>query len=486
VNADDTNGERPSRVRVVNAGITEGGVRRGLWRLALPMVLTGALHDLFTVADLWFISRLGDVPVAALTVCGTILSIIIMLIMGVGTGTIALVAHFVGKREYERADDTAFQTMVLGTAVAATMAVLGLFGSRWLVTLFGVEAQVAQSAAGYLRISLTFSIFLCLSVGMSQALHGAGDVMTPFRLLLVTNVLNVILDPLLIFGIGPFPEMGIEGSAVATVVSRGLLTLLLCWHLASGPSALHLSRRSCRLDFPIIRRILAIGVFSSAQVFTMQLSMLILMRLVATFGTATVAAYGIANRLRFMVAGPGFGLSAVGAVMVGQNMGAGRADRAERSVWETVTHYQAFAIPAAIVYVVMAPRLIGVFSRNPEVIGIGATYLRYLGVAFPFVACSIVLGRSMNGAGDTLAPALMTAVGQLGLRLPLAFVLGLLTPMGATGIWLGICGADAAQSVLFVFYFRSGRWKQKYYRHRVRLEQQVAQVNGGGAPPPNE
>ncbi len=449
-------------------------MRRGLWRLALPMVLSGALHDAFTLADLYFVSRLeGDAPVAALTVCGNILAFVILMAMGIGTGTTALVAHFVGKEDYENADVATVQTLVLGVLASIPVLVIGLMGSGAVLSLFSLEPPVVEAATGYLRISFACSVFMFVSVGLCQALYGAGDAVTPFRALLVTNVINIALDPLLIFGWGPFPAMGINGSAAATVASRALLALLLALHLLYGRSTIHLRRGAAKLNPRFMRRILYIGVFASGQVFMRQFSLILLTRLVAGFGTAALAAYGIANRLRFMVIGPGAGLSNVGAVMVGQNMGAGKPDRASKAGWETVKHYLAFAVPAAIGYIVFAPRLIGIFSNNADVIGIGSVYLRFLGVTFPFVATSVVLARAMSGAGDTFAPAVLTAIGQLLLRVPAAYLLALTLAMGPMGIWLGINASEVVQAVLMALYFHGGWWQNKYYRHREKLESRL-------------
>jgi Na+-driven multidrug efflux pump len=217
-------------------------------------------------------------------------------------------------------------------------------------------------------------------------------------------------------------------------------------------------------------RIVSIGGYASLQVFLRQISFLLLIRLVASFGDAVLAGYGVANRLRFAVMVPGSGLATAGAVMVGQNMGAGKPDRAMQSGWETVKRFEMLAVPVAVLYMVLAPVLVSVFVNNPQVVRTGAEYLRFLAATFPFLAFSIVLGRAVSGAGDTVAPAVMTGLGQLLVRVSAAYLLARTFAMGATGIWLAVNVSDVLQAVLFIFYFRSGMWQRRYYRHRARLE----------------
>jgi putative MATE family efflux protein len=461
---------RAPRHRKVATGITDGGLTSSLWRLALPMMVGGFLQDLFSLADLFFVSRLGHVAVAALTTCGAMLSIMMMLTMGIGTGTTALVAHFVGNKEYDRADNALVQTILLGLLAALPITLLGIFGAQWLIKPFGVSDEVAAAALGYLQVNLIASALMFLSVGLNQAFNGAGDPMTPLRMLVVANAINIVLDPLLIFGVGPFPKLGIVGSAVATVFSRGVVTALLFRHVLFGHSALHLRREACTVNPPVIGRIISIGAFASLQVFLRQISFVLLIRLVASFGDAVLAGYGIANRLRFAVMVPGMGLANAGAVMVGQNMGAGKPDRARSSGWATVRHFEMLAVPMAVVYIALAPLLLRIFSDNAEVVRTGSVYLRFLAATFPFLAVSLVLGRAVSGAGDTVAPAALTGLGQLLLRVPTAYFMALAVGLGPLGIWLAVNASDLCQAGMFALYFRSSLWQKRYYRHRGALE----------------
>jgi Na+-driven multidrug efflux pump len=221
-----------------------------------------------------------------------------------------------------------------------------------------------------------------------------------------------------------------------------------------------------------MKRIISIGSFSSLQVFIREVSFLFLMRLVASFGAITLAAYGIGARLRMVIMVPGLGFANSASVLVGQNMGAKQPERATESAWRTVLYYESIAISAATIFFIFAPQLVAIFAKQPEVIRIGTSFLRYLGVTFPFLALSLVLGQAMNGAGDTAAPTIINAIAQLGVRIPLAYIFALVVGMGSSGIWLGINASDIAQGLGMVFLFKSGHWKKVYAKHREKLEQQ--------------
>ena len=461
------------RERRINSQIIEGGLRKNIWKLALPMMAGAGLQNIFSLVDLFFIGKLGHIAIAALSIAGAVMAVILMLIIGIATGTTALVAHFIGKQDYENADNTAFQTLLLGIIGSIFILFIGLFGITPLLKLFGAEGEILSLATIYLKITFLYSIFIFLFVGLNQALRGAGDTITPLKILVIVNIINIILDPMLIFGFGPFPRMGIAGSAAATVFSRAIGTFFLFYHLLFRPSVIQFHRGIFKVDFPLMKKIAKIGIFASLQVFLRQVSFLLLIRLVASFGATSLAAYGIGSRLRMLAMMPGFGLASAGAIMVGQNMGAGFPERARVSGWEVVKAYQTIALPMSFLFILFAPFLISVFSQQAEVIHIGVIFLRFSFAAFPCVAVSIVLGRSMNGAGDTFAPAIITGIAKLLFCIPLAYLLSLYFHLNQNGIWLGMSISDVFQSLLFIWYFKKGLWQKRYYEHRESLEKDI-------------
>jgi putative MATE family efflux protein len=460
------------RERKIENRLITGNISRSIWTLATPMMIGGALEDLFSMVDLYFVGKLGHIEVAALAIAGTVVAILMMMVQGITVGTTALIAHFTGDRNYEEADIVLGQTFILGLIGSFIMYIVAVFLVEPILILFGAEGEVLIYAADYLKVTFGWSIAIFFFEGVNQALRGSGDAQMPLKALIIANILNIILDPLLIMGYGPFPKMGVAGAAIATALTRGIGFIFLFLHLTVGHSTLQFKVRYTKPNLFLMKRIISIGSFSSLQVFIREVSFLFLMRLVASFGAITLAAYGIGARLRMVIMVPGLGFANSASVLLGQNMGAKQPERATESAWRTVLYYEFIAISLATIFIIFAPQLVAIFAKQPEVIRIGTSFLRYLGVTFPFLALSLVLGQAMNGAGDTAAPTIINAIAQLGVRIPLAYIFALVVGMGSSGIWLGINASDIAQGLGMVFLFRSGHWKKVYAKHREKLEQQ--------------
>ncbi|MBN1521448.1 MAG: MATE family efflux transporter [Candidatus Aureabacteria bacterium] len=459
------------RLRKINSTITEGSLSSSIWKLAMPMMAGAVLQDLFTLADLFFVGRLGHIAVAALSISGVIIAVIMMVAIGISAGTTALIAHFIGKKDYDSADNVLFQTVVVSIVCSAAMVFIGLFGTVKLLRLFGASHEIIPAASEYLRISFIWSVFIFLFIGFNQALRGAGDAIFPLKVLVLANLLNIVLDPLLIFGFGFFPRMEVAGSAAATVISRALGVIILSGHLFFGHSSLHFHKGVLKVNFMIIGRMVKIGFFASFEVLLRQLSLLLLLRLVTSFGAASLAAFGIVVRLRMAVMMLGLGMGAACAVLIGQNMGAGHPERATESGTKTLKYYELIIAPIAILFFVFSPHIIGVFNDHPDVVSIGSSFLRFIAVTLPFLAMALILSRGINGAGDTVAPAVMTGIVQLGLRIPVAYVMALAFGLGTNGIWLGINASDVCQGLAMMWYFQRGFWQKRYHKQRAILEQ---------------
>ena len=461
---------KKQRKRKIEKGLTDGRLSSSIWKLAAPMMISGALQNLFSMVDLYFVGRLGHIEVAALSIAGTVVSILIMLVMGISVGTTALIAHFTGKKEHEKADEVLGQTFILGIIGSLIMLAVSLFLVEPLLKLFGATGDVLIYASQYLKVIFGWSLVMFLFVGINNALRGTGDAKTPLKVLIIANTINIFLDPMLIMGYGPFSRMGVEGSAIATVVSRGIGVIFLFLHMIFGHSTIQFKIKYIKPIPVLMKRIVSIGSFASLQVFIREVSFLFLMRLVSSFGAVTLAAYGIGARLRMFIMVPGFGFSNAAAVLVGQNMGASQPKRATKSAWRSLLYYEFIAIPLALLFFTFAPHIVGFFNDYPGVIKIGSSFLRYLAVTFPFLAASLVLGQSMNGAGDTKTPTVVNAIGQLGFRVPFAYLFALVANMAQSGIWLGINASDVVQGIGMIFVFRSGHWKKTYAKHREKLE----------------
>ncbi len=460
------------RERKVEKGLVEGRLSKSIWRLVLPMMIGGALQDLFSMVDLFFVGRLGHTEVAALSIAGTVVSILMMLVQGISVGTMALISHFTGEKNYEMSDKIVGQTFVLDIIGAIIILPVSFFLIEPLLKLFGATGNVLVYAAEYLRINFVYSIFIFLFFGISSALLGSGDAKTPLYALIIANILNIILDPILIMGYGPFPAMGVAGSAAATVITRGIGTIFLLCHLLFGHSTIHFKLKCLKPTPSLMKSIVSIGSFASLQVFIREISFLFLMRLITSFGDVTLAAYGIGSRIRMFVMVPGFGFASAAAVLVGQNLGAGKPERAKRAAWRSVLYYEIILIPIVVLFLIFAPNIVAIFNDYPEVISIGSSFIRYLGVTLPFIAFSVVLAQAMNGAGDTKTPTIVNAIGQLGFRIPAAYFFARTIGMGYKGIWLGINASDIVQGIGMIFFFSTGRWKEVYVKHKIKLRSQ--------------
>ncbi|MFH1577664.1 MAG: MATE family efflux transporter [Candidatus Omnitrophota bacterium] len=458
-----------TRQRKINKHIIQGNINKTIWKLALPMTAGAVLFNLFSLVDLFFVGRLGHIAVAALSVSGILLSIILMFAIGIAIGTTAMVARFIGIQDYDSADSVVFHTILISIACWVIMALIGIFACEGLLRLFGVSAEVVIAAAEYLRINFIWSIFIFLFVGLNQALRGAGDVIVPLKVIIIANIINIVLDPLFIFGWGIFPRMEVAGSAVATVISRAAATFMLLFYMLMGRSALHLHRRIYKLNFVLIRRMIRIGFYASLQVFLREVSLLFLLRLVSSFGVITLAAFGIGSRLRMMALFPGIGMANTAAILIGQNMGAKQPRRATQVGWRVSQLYLLYMIPLAATFFIFAPQLIRIFNSHPDIVRLGATFLRCLAVTFPFLAFSLILSRGISGSGDSFAPAMITGATQLAFCIPAAYFMVLFLRLGMNGIWIAVVTSDILQGILFIYYFYTGAWQKYYYRHQTDL-----------------
>ena len=422
-------------------------------------MLTSALHDAFNIVDMIFVGRLGPWAIAAVSMSGILMGIIRMVAMGISTGTVAMVSRFVGSDDRDSAEKVLGQSITLSLISAAVVAVLGLFFAAPLVRALGAAEDVVGAGAAYLRVMCVGSIAMFLSISLAGGMRGFGDPITPMVAMGIASVLNIVLDPLLIFGIGPFPRLEVAGSAVATVISRGIGSAILITVLLRGARGIRargfgISRQG------IMGRIIKIGAFSAGRSASMIVSRLVLIRIIATFGTLAVAAFGIGMRLRLFVLILGFGLGNATSVVVGQNLGAAQPNRAEKAAWLSVLFFGFFIVIASVLFVAIPHHVIGIFNTNPQVVKYGTAFLYFFVPSLFLMDLSVILGRAIDGAGDTRATMFITK------RSPsspsIATGVGLLARMwGVNGVWAALVGSNAIQGVGMVLWFRSGRWKRK-------------------------
>jgi putative MATE family efflux protein len=338
----------------------------------------------------------------------------------------------------------------------------GYIYSESIYKLMGATPEVIQVGLGYLKISFAGTLaFLFLFIS-SAALRGAGEAALSAKILGFSILLNIILDPLLIFGWGPFPRLGVDGAAYATVISLGVGSLITLYLLLKGLTPIQISLQKIRLDFQVIWQLIKIAVPGSAETFLRSLARVALMKIVTPYGTAAIAAFGIgASRLDMVVTLPTLGLSLAAATLVGQNLGAQKPDRAEKSAWVAVRWGVILMFILAITFFAFAPGLIRIFDKNPEVISIGSTYLRFTTLSYVFLGIALILGRSFNGAGDAVPPLITASIALWGVQIPLAYFLAHHTTLQLKGVWLAIVVSHMLNAVLLIIWFRAGKWKLK-------------------------
>jgi len=446
-------------MRKPNRDLTEGGILRNIWHISLPIMVGNMLQNTFNIVDMIFVGKLGPAAIAAVGMSGLILGILNVAIFGIYMGTTAMVARFIGAKEQTKAENVAMQSVLLGLFCYFTIAVVGYTLAAPMLKGLGASEEVLIHGVKYIRVLFIGSIMMILSFILGSALRAAGDALTPMVILAISTVLNIGLDPLLIFGLWRFPELGVAGSAVATVIARAIGVFILLWLFLNDKAIIRLRISNAKIDLPLMGRIMKIGVFSSIQGVLRNLSGLILTRVVATYGTFAVAAYVVGMRLQFLVLMPGFGLATAVATLVGQNLGAEKPERAARTAWITVGIGAGIMASLGIIYIIFARSIISIFNDHPEVLKVGVVYLRILASTFGIIAFGIILGRALNGAGDTVSPMIITAIGLLGFRIGLSLILT--QSLGLMGIWIGIASSSIIQGLMVTIWFSTGRWKLK-------------------------
>ena len=459
--ADNSPEVPPPAIRRQHASewITNGNLVSAAWRLAVPMTLGALLSDTLAIVDMFFVGRLGATAIAAVTTSGVVLHVIYTLQVGLTTGCTALVAHAVGADKGREAQHATGQTLLMGFLLAGIVAAFGIPFADDLLGLLGADADVVAAGVPYLRISAAGAIGMLTAFSLSSALRGAGDAMTPLKVMFVANGLNIVLDPILIFGWFGMPALGVAGSALASVVSAFIACCILAWAFLAGHSAhlrLHLSDLVPRPR--LMWWLLKIGIYASGQMLMRNLSAIAVIRIVAGFGRVYLAAYGVGIRLWFSVLMPGIGFGNAAATLVGQNLGAQKPARAAQAAWVTAGMWAAISTVVGVVFFVFAEPAVRIFNDHPEVVAQGSSFLRWVSFTFAFTAVSVVLGRAMNGAGDTFWPMVATALSMLGVRIPLAWALARAWD-SATGVWVAMAVSNAIQGVLFTAVFLWGRWK---------------------------
>jgi putative MATE family efflux protein len=439
--------------------LTTGPVNRALGLLAIPMMLEMGMEAIFAVVDIAFVSRLGTNAIAAVGLTEALLTVLYALAIGLGIGVTAMISRRIGAKDPIAAAYVIGQAIWVGAGLAMIIGVLGVVFAVDLLTMMGASDGVISEGKNFTAILLGGNASILYLFLLNAGFRGAGDAPVALRSLTLANGLNIVLDPCLIFGVGPFPEMGVAGAAVATTIGRGIGVLYLFWYLFGGRGRLQFQLRNLAISPDLIFRMVSISIGGIGQFLIATSSWIVIMRVVALYGSAPIAAYTIALRLIEFVFLPAWGLGNAAATLVGQNLGAGKPDRAEKSVRQASRYNVMFMTFVGAGFVVFAPTIVGLFTDDEETLRYGANCLRIMGLGYPMYAVGMIVIQAINGAGDTRTPSLLNFICFWIVQIPLAYWLARSADMGPNGVFVAIVVSESLLTILGVVAFRRGNWR---------------------------
>ena len=440
---------------------TAGPIGRSLLLLAVPMVLEVALESVFAVVNVFWVGRLGPTAVATVGLTEAMFSTIYALGMGLGIGATAMVARRIGEKNPEGAARAAVQAIALGVLVAIPIAIAGGILAPDLLRLMGASADVVATGGGFTRVMFSGNFVILLLFLINAIFRGAGDAAIAMRSLWIANICNMILDPLLIFGVGPFPRLGVMGAAFATTIGRGMGVLYQFHRLAAPGKRFTIEGAHLRLEPALLATLLRLSGTGIFQILIGTTSWIGLVRVISTFGSEALAGYTVGIRIILFALLPSWGMANAAATMVGQALGARKPERAEESVWRAGFYNLLFLGGVGALFLLFAPALIALFTRDPVVAGYGVDCLRIVSAGFLFYAYGMVLTSSFNGAGDTWTPTLLNLFCFWLWEIPLAWILAKPAGLGPRGVFVAITVAFSTLAVASAAVFRRGRWKTR-------------------------
>jgi len=439
---------------------TAGPIGQAIFLLAVPMVLETVLESVFAVVDVFFVSRLGADAVATVGLTESMMVLIYTLAMGLGIGATATVARRIGERDSEGASHAAAQAILLATAIAVTLGVIGAIAAPVLLRAMGGSEGVLANVR-FTRIMLGGNIVVVMLFLVNAVFRGAGDAAIAMRVLWLANAINIFLGPMLILGVGPFPRLGVVGAAVATTIGRGTGALFALTRLFRPGARVRVRGHHFKLDPPLMWQMVRLSGSGTFQILVGSASWIALVRIISTFGSAALAGYTIAMRVIMFGLLPSWGLSNAAATMVGQALGARKPDRAERAVWMAARYNVWFLGGVGLIFVLLAGPIASLFTSDPSVSQYAVAGLRTVAFGFPFYAYGMVLTSAFNGAGDTWTPTWINLFVFWAWGIPLAYVLGIGIHRGPRGVFVSMLVTYSTLAVVSALLFRKGRWKAR-------------------------
>lgn len=439
---------------------TSGSIRKAIFMLSIPMILEMLMESIFALVDIAYVSKVSVNAVATIGLTESFITLIYALAIGLSMAATAIVARRVGAKDIDGAREAAVQAIGLGVFISVIFGILGFIYAKDILALMGAEPSLIAEGYGYTQWLLGGNIVIMLLFLINAIFRGAGDASIAMWTLVLSNGLNIILDPFFIFGWGPIPEFGVTGAAIATNIGRGTAVLFQLGVLFFGWGKIKLFFKDLTFNFKVMTNLIKVSLGGIAQFLIGTSSWVFLMRMMSEFGSEVLAGYTIAIRVMLFTLMPSWGMSNAAATLVGQNLGANQPDRAEESVWKTGRYNVYFMATVSIIYLLFSNEIVGWFNETPAVVENGALCLRIIAAGYVFYAYGMVVTQAFNGAGDTGTPTRINLVAFWAFQLPFAYLAAFYFDFGAIGVFLAITLAEVLLALISIVLFRKGNWKK--------------------------
>lgn len=438
---------------------TTGSIRRAVFMLSIPMILEMLMESIFALVDILYVSQVSVNAVATIGLTESVITLVYAVAIGLSMAATAVVARRVGEKDLKEASNAAVQVIFLGVFVSIIISVIGIIYPKEILGLMGAEPDLIAEGYGYTKILLGGNITIMLLFLINAIFRGAGDASVAMWTLVLSNGLNIILDPIFIFGFGPIPAFGVEGAAIATTIGRGTAVLFQLAILFFGYSKIKVGIKDLVLRVGVMLNLIKVSLGGIGQFLIGTSSWVFLMRIMSEFGSEVLAGYTIAIRVMMFTLMPAWGMSNAAATLVGQNLGAKKPERAEQSVWKTGKYSALFMGLVSIIYLVFAPEIIVLFNETPDVVKYGSLCLRVIAAGYIFYGYGMVVINAFNGAGDTKTPTYINFVCFWLLQLPFAYVMAITLDFGPAGVFWAITLAEVLIAIIGIVWFKKGHWK---------------------------
>lgn len=439
---------------------TSGSIRRAIFMLAVPMILEMLMESIFALVDIMYVSQISVNAVATIGLTESVITLIYTIAIGLSIAATAIVARRVGEKDLKGASDAAVQVIFIGVFVAVIISFIGILYPKEILQLMGGSPELIEDGYGYTKVLLGGNITIMLLFLINSIFRGTGEASISMWTLILSNGLNIILDPMFIFGFGPIPAFGVEGAAIATTIGRGMAVVFQLAILFFGYSKIKIGVKDLIIRVGVMLNLLRVSLGGIGQFLIGTSSWVLLMRIISEFGSEVLAGYTIAIRVMLFTLMPAWGMSSAAAALVGQNLGAKKPDRAEESVWKTSTYCAIFMGFVSIFYLVFATQIIAIFNDTSDVVKYGSLCLRIIASGYIFYGYGMIILNAFNGAGDTKTPTYINFVCFWLLQLPFAYIVAITLNYGPVGVFWSIVLGEVVMTIISIVWFKKGHWKR--------------------------